>query len=53
MQFMSIVTHDPVTSFGSHESSQIFETHQMNKTLDSPTIFRFFKEDNISDLNIV
>lgn len=51
---MSIVTHDPISkiSIGSNESSEIFESHRMSKILDSPTIFRISKEDNISDLNI-
>jgi len=50
---MTIATHDPIskTSIGSHESSRIFESRHMGKILDSPTIFRISKEDNISDLN--
>ena len=44
---MSIVMHDPDTR--SHQSSH--ETYQMTKTLNSSTIFRFQKEDNLSDLN--
>jgi hypothetical protein len=44
---MSIVVHDPDTR--SHQYSH--ETYQMTKTLDSSTIFRFQKEDNLSDLN--
>ena len=53
IKFMSIVTHDPISkiSIGSHESSEIFKSHHMGKILDSPTIFRISKEDNISDLN--